>query len=52
MKKHVLSVLIGLSFAASSVPAYADDLAQVFQLALQNDPTLQRVDAERRAAQK
>ncbi|HET8817145.1 MAG TPA: TolC family protein, partial [Pseudidiomarina sp.] len=52
MKKHVLSVLIGFSFAASSVPAYADDLAQVFQLALQNDPTLQRIDAERRATQK
>ncbi|RUO78984.1 outer membrane channel protein TolC [Pseudidiomarina taiwanensis] len=51
MKKHVLSALVGLSFAASSVSAYADDLAQVFQLALQNDPTLQRVDAERRAAQ-
>lgn len=52
MKKHVLSALIGLTFAASSSVAFADDLAQVFQLALQNDPTLQRVDAERRAAQR
>ncbi len=52
MKKHVLSALLGLTFAASSSVTYADDLAQVFQLALQNDPTLQRVDAERRAAQK
>ncbi len=52
MKKHVLTALIGLTFAASSSLAYADDLAQVFQLALKNDPTLQRVDAERRAAQK
>lgn len=52
MKKHVLSALIGLTFASTSGLAYADDLAQVFQLALQNDPTLQRVDAERRAAQR
>lgn len=52
MKKHVLSALIGLTFAASSHVAFADDLAQVFQLALQNDPTLQRVDAERRVAQR
>ncbi|CAI8155137.1 outer membrane channel protein TolC [Pseudidiomarina mangrovi] len=52
MKKHVLSALIGLTFAASTNVAFADDLAQVFQLALQNDPTLQRVDAERRAAQR
>lgn len=52
MKKHVLSALIGLTFAASTNVAFADDLAQVFQLALQNDPTLQRVDAQRRAAQR
>jgi outer membrane protein len=52
MKKHVLSVLVGLTISATSSVAYADDLAQVFQLALQNDPTLQQVDAQRRAAQK
>jgi outer membrane protein len=52
MKKHVLSVLVGLTFSATTSVAYADDLAQVFQLALQNDPTLQQVDAQRRAAQK
>lgn len=52
MKKHVLSVLVGLTLSATSTVAYADDLAQVFQLALQNDPTLQQVDAQRRAAQK
>ncbi|SDB14906.1 outer membrane protein [Pseudidiomarina indica] len=52
MKKHVLSVLVGLTLSASASVAYADDLAQVFQLALQNDPTLQQVDAQRRAAQK
>lgn len=52
MKKHVLSVLVGLTIGATSSVAYADDLAQVFQLALQNDPTLQQVDAQRRAAQK
>lgn len=52
MKKHVLSVLVGLTISATSSVAYADDLAQVFQLALQNDPTLQQVDAQRRAAKK
>lgn len=52
MKKHVLSVLVGLTISATSSVAYADDLAQVFQLALQNDPTLQQADAQRRAAQK
>lgn len=52
MKKHVLSVLVGLTLSATTSVAYADDLAQVFQLALQNDPTLQQVDAQRRAAQK
>ncbi|WP_339877853.1 outer membrane channel protein TolC [Pseudidiomarina gelatinasegens] len=52
MKKHVLSVLVGLTFSATTSVAYADDLAQVFQLALQNDPTLQQVDAQRSAAQK
>lgn len=52
MKKHVLSVLVGLSMSAASSVAYADDLAQIFQLALQNDPTLQQIDAQRRAAQK
>src|SRR5690554_2579948 len=52
MKKHVLSVLVGLTLSATTSVAYADDLAQVFQLALQNDPTLHQVDAQRRAAQK
>ncbi len=51
MKKFVLTTLIGLTLSAGHSAAYADNLEQVFQLALQNDPTLQRVDAERRAAQ-
>lgn len=52
MKKKILSALIGFSFAASSSATYADDLAQIFQLALQNDPTLKQAQAQRDAAQK
>ncbi|CAB0151951.1 Outer membrane protein TolC [Pseudidiomarina piscicola] len=50
MKKKFLSALIGLSFAAGSSVTYADDLAQIFQLALQNDPTLKQAQAQRDAA--
>ncbi|RUO60508.1 outer membrane channel protein TolC [Pseudidiomarina insulisalsae] len=51
MKKTILSAVIGLTFAASSSAVYADDLAEIFQLALQNDPTLKQAQAQRDAAQ-
>lgn len=50
MNKKFLSALIGLTFAAGSSVTYADDLAQIFQLALQNDPTLKQAQAQRDAA--
>jgi outer membrane protein len=50
MKKTILSAVIGFTFAAGSSVVYADDLAQVFQLALQNDPTLKQAEAQREAA--
>ncbi|WP_258806468.1 outer membrane channel protein TolC [Pseudidiomarina sp. CB1] len=52
MKKTILSAVIGLTFAASSSAAFADDLAEIFQLALQNDPTLKQAQAQRDAAKK
>ncbi|MBG23105.1 MAG: outer membrane channel protein TolC [Idiomarinaceae bacterium] len=52
MKKTIISAVIGLTFAASSSAAFADDLAEIFQLALQNDPTLKQAQAQRDAAQK
>ena len=42
MKKHLLSALIGLSFAGQ---AAADNLKQVYELALLNDPTYLRAAA-------
>ncbi|MGQ4275470.1 outer membrane channel protein TolC [Pseudidiomarina sp. E22-M8] len=50
MNKKFLSALIGLTFAAGSSVTYADDLAQIFQLALQNDPTLKQAQAQSDAA--
>ncbi|MDN7123816.1 outer membrane channel protein TolC [Pseudidiomarina sp. 1APP75-32.1] len=50
MNKKILSALIGLTFATGSSATYADDLAQIFQLALQNDPTLKQAQAQRDAA--
>ena len=52
MKKKFLSVLVGLTMGAGAFSVQADDLTTVFQLALNNDPTLLRSAAERRAAQK
>lgn len=51
MKKCFLSIFVGLSLGVTSVAAQADDLSKVFNLAIKNDPTLLRIDAERRAAQ-
>lgn len=47
MKKSILSLLVGFSVASQ---AFADDLYQVYQLALTKDPTINRAEAERDAA--
>lgn len=52
MKKCLVSIVVGLSLGLGSAAAKANDLTTIFQLALDNDPTLLRVAAERRAAQK
>lgn len=51
MKKHILSATVGLALSAVTVTASADDLAQIYQLAVDNDPALLRAAAERDAAQ-
>ncbi|EKE83697.1 outer membrane channel protein TolC [Idiomarina xiamenensis] len=52
MKKHFLSVVIGLAVSAGSFSASADNLADIYQLALKHDPQLLQAEAQRRAAQK
>lgn len=52
MKKHLLSATVGLALSAVTFTSSADDLAQIYQLAVQNDPALLRAAAERDAAQK
>ncbi|WP_100656217.1 outer membrane channel protein TolC [Alteromonas flava] len=47
MKKTLLSLLIGMSVTSS---AWADDLLQVYQQAIENDPVVNRAKAERDAA--
>ncbi|GAA0854193.1 outer membrane channel protein TolC [Aliiglaciecola litoralis] len=47
MKKSILSLLIGFSVASQ---AFADDLYQVYQRALEKDPTINRAKADRDAA--
>jgi len=47
MKKTLLSLFIGCSLAA---PVLADDLSQVYQLALQNDPVINRAKADKELA--
>ncbi|MGB3726334.1 MAG: outer membrane channel protein TolC [Glaciecola sp.] len=47
MKKTLVSLLLGLTFAGSAV---ADDLATVYQLAQANDPILNRAKAQKDAA--
>lgn len=47
MKKNVLSLLVGLSISAN---AMADDLLQVYQQAIENDPVVNRAKANRDAA--
>lgn len=52
MKKHLLSATVGLALSAVTFTSSADDLAQIYQLAVNNDPALLRAAAERDAAQK
>ncbi|MDC0602571.1 outer membrane channel protein TolC [Aliiglaciecola sp.] len=47
MKKSILSLLVGFSVASQ---AFADDLHQVYQRALEQDPTINRAQADRDAA--
>lgn len=47
MKKSILSLLVGFSVASQ---AFADDLYQVYQRALEQDPTINRAKADRDAA--
>ncbi|TDP33252.1 outer membrane protein [Idiomarina aquatica] len=52
MKKHLLSATVGLALSAVTFTSSADDLAQIYQLAVSNDPALLRAAAERDATQK
>ncbi|WP_115717657.1 outer membrane channel protein TolC [Gallaecimonas mangrovi] len=47
MKRTLLSLLVGVGFISQ---AHAVNLVEVYQQALQNDPTLQQADAKRKAA--
>ncbi len=47
MKKTLLSLLIGFGLTA---PLLADDLSQVYQLALENDPVINRAKADKELA--
>jgi len=52
MKKHILSAAVGLALTTAAFTSKAEDLAQIYRLAVDNDPTLLRAEAERNAAQK
>ena len=52
MKKHLVSITVGLALATASFTTSAEDLRDVYQLAVKNDPALLRAAAERDAAQK
>lgn len=52
MKKHLLSAAVGIALTTVSFTSNAEDLAQIYRLAVDNDPTLLRAAAERNAAQK
>lgn len=47
MKKTLLSLVLGLSVSGA---AFADDLASVYQMALEKDPILNRTKAQKEAA--
>jgi outer membrane protein len=46
MKKSLTSLLIGVVLASTSSNLYAENLAEVYQLALQADPTIQKAQAQ------
>lgn len=50
MKKTLASLLIGLTYVASSTSVFAEDLMQMYQQALQNDPVVLKAAAQYRAA--
>ena len=50
MKSKFLSLALGISLGLSSLTANADDLTDIYRLALENDPQLLRAAAERDAA--
>jgi len=52
MKKHLLSAAVGIALTTVSFTSNAEDLAQIYRLAVDNDPTLLRAAAERNATQK
>lgn len=52
MKKHLLSAAVGIALTTVSFTSNAEDLAQIYRLAVDNDPTLLRAAAERDAIQK
>jgi outer membrane protein len=52
MKKHLLSAAVGLALTTTTFTSNAEDLAQIYRLAVDNDPTLLQAAAERDAAQK
>ncbi|MAC33396.1 MULTISPECIES: outer membrane channel protein TolC [Idiomarina] len=51
MKKHLLSAAVGLALTTVSFTSNAEDLAQIYRLALNNDPALLRAAAERDSVQ-
>lgn len=46
MKKSLTSLVVGMVLTASSSNLYAENLAEVYQLALQSDPTVQKAQAQ------
>ena len=51
MKKTLTSLFVGMSIAATSASAFAENLLQVYQQALTNDPVLLKADAQFKASQ-
>jgi outer membrane protein len=51
MKKSLTSLIVGVILAASSSNLYAENLAEIYQLALQSDPAVQKAQAQALAAE-
>ncbi len=49
-KKSITSFIVGVVLSASSSNLYAEDLAEMYQLALQSDPVVQKAKAQALAA--